>query len=185
MTSEKPIVRAANSFDSSAITEIYAHHVLNGKASFELTPPDEPEIRARMAKVSLEGLPWIVAEANGIIVGYAYMSAYRARPAYASTVEDSVYIRSGHEGKGYGRTLLREAISLTAGAGKRQIIAVIGDSANTGSINLHRSLGFEDAGVLKNVGYKHGQWLDTVFMQLTIGEGAKVPPAALTATVSS
>jgi L-amino acid N-acyltransferase YncA len=165
------IIRSAAAGDAPAISAIYGHAVLHGTGSFELVPPEAAEIATRMAAIRATGLPYLVAELNGAIAGYAYASRYRPRPGYRFTVENSVYVRHGMHGQGVGSALLAELIAQCTALGCRQIIAAIGDSANTASIRLHERAGFKHAGVLKSVGYKHGRWLDSVFMQLALGDG--------------
>jgi phosphinothricin acetyltransferase len=159
------LIRPALDADIPQIAAIYAHHVLTGLATFEIEPPDPAELARRRAAILDRGLPYLVAEINGAVAGYAYAGPYRPRPAYRFTVEDSVYIRPEQQRKGLGRLLLTELIALCESAGCRQMIAVIGDSGNTPSIRLHESLGFEHTGVLKGVGFKFGRWVDTVLMQ--------------------
>ena len=161
--------------DIPAITAIYADAVLNGSASFELEPPDEREMAARRAALLAAGQAYIVAVSRGELAGYAYTGAYRPRPAYAATVENSVYVKPGFHGRGIGRALLERLVLETERRGFRQMIAVIGDSANHASIRLHESLGFRHAGVLASVGWKHGRWLDTVLMQRALGPGDSTP----------
>lgn len=151
-----------------AIAHIYAHHVNHGTATFEIEPPDSSEIERRWSDVTAKGLPWLVAEDGGEVVGYAYAGSYRPRLAYRHTVEDSVYVRADRLGAGVGRLLMPALIDATQACGMRQMIAVIGDSGNQASIHLHRRFGFEDAGLLKDVGFKFGRWLDTVFMQRSL-----------------
>lgn len=165
------IIRDSHTNDLSSIKDIYAHHVLNGTASFELTPPDITELAERRAGILAKGLPYLVAELNGRVVGYAYATPYRPRPAYRFTVEDSVYIREGFHGKGIGKALLQEVIDRCTTAGYRQMLAVVGD-ASPPSVALHRSLGFEIAGVFKAFGFKFGAWRDTAMLQRSLGEGA-------------
>jgi phosphinothricin acetyltransferase len=169
-------VRAAAPPDLAAITEIYAHHVRHGLASFEEEPPVLEEVRRRHADVLSLGLPWLVAEDAGEVIGYGYCSRYRARPAYRHTLEDSVYIRDGRQGRGAGRALLGDLIRRCEALDYRQMIAVIGDSGNAGSIALHASLGFVRAGVLRSVGYKLGRWVDSVLMQRPLGRGDGAKP---------
>jgi phosphinothricin acetyltransferase len=163
------MVRSATELDIPSITAIYAHHVLTGTASFEIDAPDETEIARRRTAVLERGLPYLVAEIEGEVVGYAYAGAYRPRPAYRFTVENSVYVKPGFQGRGIGRALMKPLIEACVRAGARQMIAVIGDGANTASIRLHERFGFRHAGTLKNVGYKFDRWLDTVLMQLDLG----------------
>jgi L-amino acid N-acyltransferase YncA len=169
-------IRDARPDDAPAIAAIYAHHVAHGTGSFELTPPDVVEITTRMTSVLDAGLPYLVADLDGVLTAYAYASRYRPRPGYRFTVENSVYVANDAHGRGLGSALLRELISQCTGRGCRQMIAVIGDSANTASIRLHERADFQHAGVLKSVGFKHGRWLDSVFMQLALGDGDKSIP---------
>jgi L-amino acid N-acyltransferase YncA len=174
------MIRPSTDADIPAVTAIYAHHVRHGLASFELEPPDEEEMARRRAEVLERGFPYLVAEIDGSVAGYAYAAPYRPRPAYRFTAEDSVYIHPDHTRKGLGRLLLAAVIARCEELGCRQMIAVIGDSANAASIGLHRALGFEHAGTLRTVGFKHGRWVDTVLMQRALGPGATTlpPPAA-------
>jgi L-amino acid N-acyltransferase YncA len=169
-------IRNANPGDAAAICAIYHHAVLRGSASFELVPPDAAEIAKRMASVHDAGLPYLVAEVDGAVAGYAYASRYRPRPGYRFTVENSVYIREGAQGQGIGSRLLAALVAQWTACGCRQMIAAIGDSANLASIKLHERAGFQPAGVLKSVGFKHGRWLDSVFMQLPLGPGDQSLP---------
>src|SRR5688572_23489939 len=159
------LIRPATPDDLPAITAIYADAVLTGTATFELDPPDEKEMAARMLALVSEGYPYFVAERGGAVVGCAYAGAYRPRIGYRHTVEDSVYLSPEAQRQGIGGALLGRLITTCEAAGFRQMIGVIGDSANAGSIRLHALAGFEMVGNLKNVGYKFGRWLDTVFMQ--------------------
>jgi L-amino acid N-acyltransferase YncA len=170
------LIRTARENDFPAITAIYAHHVLHGTASFELDPPNEEEMRLRAAHVRHEQMPYLVAELDGEVVGYAYATIYRSRRAYRFTAEDSVYIRHDLAGRGIGRALLEALIAECEGIGCRQMIAQIGDRANLASIRLHERAGFAHAGMLKSVGFKFGRWLDTVRMQRTLGVGDATPP---------
>ena len=160
----------------AAVTAIYAHYVIHGLATFEEVPPSVAEMTARRESVLAAGLPYLVATVGDDVVGYSYATAYRARSAYRFTIEDSVYVRNGLAGRGIGRALLAELIRCCEQGPWRQMIAVIGDSANTGSIGLHRALGFEDAGVLRSVGLKFGRWVDTVQMQRPLGRGSQSIP---------
>ncbi len=162
------IIRAAASSDMDAIAHIYAHYVNHGTGTFETEPPESNEIGRRWTEVTGKGLPWLVADDNGDVVGYAYAAAYRPRVAYRYTVEDSIYVRADRLGTGVGSLLMPALILATQACGMRQMIAVIGDSNNQASIHLHRRFGFADAGLLKDVGFKFGRWLDTVFMQLSV-----------------
>ena len=169
-------VRPATPADIPAITRIYAHSVRTGTASFELEPPDEAEMTRRMQTLLGGGYPYIVAEIGGAIAGYAYAGSYRPRPAYRFSVEDSIYIDPSAQRKGVGRALLENLIEECTRRGFRQMIAVIGDSAQTPSIELHRALGFRMIGNIENVGYKFGRWLDSVLMQRALGPGATTAP---------
>ncbi len=171
-----PLIRPAASSDIPAITRIYAHAVLHGTASFELDPPDQSEMARRQSALLEGGFPYLVAEEDGAVLGYAYAGPYRARPAYRFSVEDSVYIDPEAHRRGVGRILLQWLLDAATQAGFRQMIAVIGDSAQTPSIALHRALGFRYVGTIEAVGYKHGSWLDSVIMQRPLGAGASSPP---------
>jgi phosphinothricin acetyltransferase len=168
-------IRACAAGDIPAITAIYRPAVLTGTASFETEPPEEAEMTHRRDKLFAGNYPYLVAESAGAIIGYAYAGLYRARPAYRSTVENSVYVRDGEHGRGIGRALLEALIKEAGARGFRQMIAVIGDSANAPSIRLHAALGFEPVGTLRSVGWKHGRWLDTVLMQRALGPGDGAP----------
>lgn len=163
-------IRGAVASDMDAITLIYAHHVNYGTGSFETEAPDSVEIARRWSEVAARGLPWLVADDGGEIVGYAYAAPYRSRPAYRHTVESSIYVRVDRLGTGLGKLLMPALITAAQACGMRQMIAVIGDSGNHASINLHRRFSFHDAGLLKDVGFKFGSWLDTVFMQRSLLE---------------
>ena len=171
-------LRAAAAADLPAIQAIYAHHVLRGLASFEEVPPDVGEMCRRHAEVTARGLPYLVAAERGEVLGYGYCAPYRSRSAYRYALEDSIYVRDGHLGKGIGTRLLTELLRLCEGLGYRQVIAVIGDSANAGSIALHARLGFLRVGTLRSSGYKLGRWVDSVLMQRPLGEGDMTPPPA-------
>jgi L-amino acid N-acyltransferase YncA len=170
-----PALRAATPEDFAAITAIYADHVGNGTATFELEPPDVQEMLRRWRDITERGLPWLVAMRGDAVAGYAYAGAYRPRPAYRHTVEDSIYIRRDCVGEGIGRSLLDALIADCEHAGARQMIAVIGDSGNTASIRVHAATGFAPIGVLPDVGWKFGRWLDVVLMQRALGPGAREP----------
>jgi phosphinothricin acetyltransferase len=159
------LVRPSTASDIPAITEIYAHHVSHGTGTFEIDPPDAAEIEGRWLDVTERGLPYLVAESEGAVVGYAYAGLYRTREAYRFTLEDSVYIHHEHTGKGIGGLLLSALIEASRAGGFRQLIAVIGDSRNAGSIRLHEKCGFSHVGTLRNVGFKFDEWLDAVIMQ--------------------
>ena len=171
-------IRPAAAADFDAIQRIYAHHVLNGLASFEETPPDDAELMRRWRAIADAGLPYLCATdtAGGVLAGYAYAGPYRARSAYRFTVEDSVYVAPGQAGRGIGRALLRQLIEICADLGKRQMIAVIGDSGNAASIALHRACGFELTGTFQAIGFKHGRWVDSVLMQRSLGPGSTSQP---------
>jgi L-amino acid N-acyltransferase YncA len=169
-------LRPAGLADIPAITAIYAHAVKHGTASFEIEPPTEAEMAQRL-KALLDGnYPYFIAHMDGQIAGYAYAGPYRSRPAYHWTVEDSVYIHPQAFRRGVGRVLLERLIEESTRRDFRQMIAVIGDSANVSSIELHRALGFRPIGTFDNVGFKFGRWLDSVLMQLTLGPGATTKP---------
>jgi len=170
-------VRAAAQGDLAAIHAIYAHHVLRGLATFEEVPPDAEEMRRRHQDVTSRGLPYLVAAERGEILGYGYCAPYRARSAYRYALEDSIYIKDGHLGKGIGTRLLGELLRICEGLGYRQVVAVIGDSANAGSIALHARLGFLRVGTLRSTGFKFGRWVDSVMMQRPLGAGDGAPPA--------
>ena len=176
--SSVPSIRLSQPEDMVHISAIYAHHVRHGLASFELDPPGEAEMARRRQDVLDAGLPYLVAELDGAVAGFACAGPYRLRPAYRHTVESTVYVADWAARRGVGRKLLEALISACEAAGKRQMIAVIGDTDNAASIGLHASVGFSHAGTLKNVGYKHGRWLDCVLMQRRLGAGAETPPAA-------
>jgi L-amino acid N-acyltransferase YncA len=171
-------IRTATAADIPAITAIYRPAVLHGTASFEIGPPDEVEMSARMAKVIEGGFPYLVAESGGRVMGYAYAGPYRTRPAYRHTVEDSIYVAPDAQGTGVGRALLTALVAECERLGFRRMIAVIGDSQSLGSIRLHASCGFAHAGLLPAVGWKHGRWLDQVLMQRTLGAADASPPCA-------
>ncbi|CAN5669578.1 GNAT family N-acetyltransferase [soil metagenome] len=164
-------VRPSTAADIGQISAIYGWNVLNVTGTFEFDPPSEAEMIRRRDDVLGNGLPWLVAEAQGKVVGYAYANQFRPRPAYRFCVEDSIYLSPEAIGKGIGRQLLGELIVRCEAAGIRQMVAVIGDSENLGSIALHRALGFQPAGILKSSGRKFDRWLDTVLMQRALGRG--------------
>lgn len=162
------MIRDAVESDARQIAEIYGHHVMTGLASFEEVAPTEEEMLARMRSVRELGAPYLVAEENGLVVGYCYASLYRTRSAYRHTLEDSVYVRDGHAGRGLGRALLEALLEACRKGPWTQMVAVIGDSANAASIELHRALGFREVGTLEAVGFKFGRWVDSVFMQRSL-----------------
>ncbi|HEU0217981.1 MAG TPA: GNAT family N-acetyltransferase [Stellaceae bacterium] len=172
------IVRPSEARDVKAIAAIYSHHVLHGLASFEIEPPLAEEMARRRDAVLAGGYPYLLAERAGEVVGYAYASAYRTRPAYRHTAENSVYIRHDCIGQGIGRALLGELISACEGRGLRQLIAVIGDRDNRASVALHRAAGFVEIGTFRSIGYKFDRWVDTVLMQRALGAGDVLPPEA-------
>jgi phosphinothricin acetyltransferase len=169
-------LREAREDDMPAIQAIYAPHVLNGSASFELQPPTVEEMLRRRAEVLSRKLPYLAAELDGKVVGYGYATLYRPRPGYRFTVEDSVYMAEGMSGKGIGQALLAAIIEHCERGGWRQMVAVVGNSENLGSLRLHEKLGFRRVGVFESVGFKHGRWLDTVLMQRSLGDGSASPP---------
>jgi phosphinothricin acetyltransferase len=150
--------------------------VRNGSSSFELEPPDRQELARRRDEVLSRGLPWLVAEQGGRVLGYAYASLFRPRPAYRFALEDSIYLSREAQGQGIGRALLAELLARCQGTGARQMLAVIGDSGSLGSIGLHRALGFQHCGTLPAVGWKFGRWLDVVLMQRALGAGQGQAP---------
>jgi L-amino acid N-acyltransferase YncA len=169
-------IRPAVLQDIPAITRIYAHAVRVGTASFELEPPDEAEMQRRFEAMAAGGHPYLVAANGDLVAGYAYAGPYRARPAYRFSVEDSVYIAPDQHRRGIGRALLERLIVDAESRGFRQMLAVIGDSAQTPSIALHRAVGFRPVGTFEAVGFKFGRWLDTVLMQRPLGPGAATSP---------
>lgn len=170
------LVRDATDDDMAAVQAIYAHHVRFGSASFEETPPDAAEMHARRAGVLAMGLPYLVAEVDGRVAGYCYATRYRPRPAYRYAIEDSIYVAAGLGSRGIGSALLGTLIARCSVGPWRQMLAVIGDSANSGSIGLHRRFGFRATGTFTSIGYKHGRWLDSVLMQRAIGAGDATHP---------
>ena len=168
------LVRDARDDDMGAVQAIYAHHVLHGTASFEEEPPPLAEMERRRGDVLARGLPYLVAEIDGRVAGYSYATPYRARSAYRFSIENSVYVDHARQRLGVGRTLLTELIARCERGDWRQMIAIIGDSAQAASIGLHASVGFRHVGTLQSVGIKFGHWLDTVLMQRALGQGAEV-----------
>jgi L-amino acid N-acyltransferase YncA len=171
------LIRDSLDADVPAIHAVYAHHVLHGTGTFELEPPSVETMHARRADVLANGFPFLVAQADGRVLGYAYANWFRTRPAYRFTVEDSIYVADDTRGRGVGRALLEALIARCEQAGCRQLLAIIGDSANTGSIALHARCGFRAAGTLRATGWKHGRWLDTVMMQRELGASDREPAA--------
>ena len=172
-----PTIRTSQPLDLPAISAIYSHYVLHGSGTFEITPPPLAEMAQRRQSVLEKGLPWLVAEADdGTVVGYAYANWFKPRPAFRFSAEDSIYVAHHACGQGIGHLLLRALIQECEAAGVRKMIAVIGDSANSSSIGVHRAAGFQHAGTLSNVGWKFDRWLDVVMMEKTLGFGASRPP---------
>ena len=170
-------IRPSLDSDLPAITAIYGHHVLYGTGTFETTPPTEAEMTTRRADVLAKGLPYLVIEEDGgRVLGYAYCQWFKPRPAYRFSAEDSIYMHADAAGKGLGKVLLAELIRQAEAAGVRKLIAVIGDSNNAASVGIHKALGFEPAGTIRNCGWKFERWLDIVIMDKAIGEGARTPP---------
>jgi phosphinothricin acetyltransferase len=169
-------IRTAEPRDIAAITRIYAHAVEHGTASFELEAPDQAEITRRYTALCEGRFPFIVADINGQVAGFAYAGPYRPRPAYRFAVEDSIYIDPTMQRRGIGRALLQRLLAEAESEGFRQMVAVIGDSAQTASIELHKALGFRMVGSFEAVGYKFGRWLDSVMMQKPLGKGATTAP---------
>ena len=169
-------IRPAVLADIPTITRIYAEAVLHGTASFEIEPPTAEEMTHRMHTLLGGGFPYIAAELGGMLVGYAYAGPYRTRPGYRFTVEDSIYIDPSAQGRGVGRALLDRLIAESTGRGFRLMVAVIGDSAQTPSIALHRAAGFHLVGTFENIGFKFDRWLDSVLMQRALGEGTTTTP---------
>ncbi len=171
------LVRPATTADINAVQAIYAHHVLHGLASFEIVPPTVFEMLGRFKTITASAYPYLVATENDRVLGYAYASAYRTRPAYRFTVEDSVYVARAASRRGIGRQLLTSLIGECERRSYRQMLAVIGDSANTASVELHRACGFTLTGTLRAVGFKFGRWVDSVIMQRSLGESDRSLPA--------
>jgi L-amino acid N-acyltransferase YncA len=169
-------IRPSRDQDLPAITAIYGHHVLHGTGTFETDPPSETDMAARRADVLAKGLPYLVAEDDGRVLGYAYCQWFKPRPAYRFSAEDSIYLHPDAQGKGLGKELLAELERQAESAGIRKLIAVIGDSANQGSVGVHRTLGFKPVGVIQSCGWKFGKWLDIVLMEKQIGAGDSTPP---------
>jgi L-amino acid N-acyltransferase YncA len=172
------LVRPSGDADIPAIARIYGHHVLHGLASFEEVAPAVEEMARRRVDIVAKGFPYLVAEEAGQVVGYAYCSAYRPRSGYRFSVEDSIYVAPGRGGAGIGSLLLPRLVDAATALGARQMMAVIGDSANHGSIRLHARFGFRHAGTLEAIGFKLGRWVDSVLMQRALGEGASTLPPA-------
>jgi L-amino acid N-acyltransferase YncA len=176
-----PTIRPSREDDVPAITAIYAHYVLNSTATFEIDSPSPGDMAARRAEVLARGLPWLVLEEEGQVLGYAYCNWFKPRPAYRYSAENSIYLAPGTQGRGLGRLLLAELGRQAEAVGVRKLIAVIGDSANAGSIGVHRSLGFEPVGTIRSCGWKFDRWLDIVLMEKSLGEGDRSAPQAQSA----
>lgn len=170
------LVRDSVEADLPALTAIYGEGVRIGTGTFELTQPDLAEMERRRAAILALGMPWLVAELDGAVVGYAYAGPFRTRSAYRYTVEDSIYVFADSHGRGIGKALLLKLIRRCEGLGVRQMLGVIGDSANEGSVRLHAACGFAPIGVMKSVGWKFDDWRDVVFMQLRLGDGDTTAP---------
>jgi L-amino acid N-acyltransferase YncA len=169
-------IRTSTDADVAQITAIYGHHVTTGTGTFETTAPTEGDMAARRADVLSRDLPYLVAEEAGKVLGFAYCQWFKPRPAYRFSAEDSIYMHPDAAGQGIGRELLSALATQAEAAGVRKLIAVIGDSANAGSIGVHRALGFEHAGMIKSCGWKFGRWLDIVLMEKSLGQGDTTPP---------
>jgi L-amino acid N-acyltransferase YncA len=171
-----PTIRPSTDQDVAAITAIYSHHVLHGTGTFETTPPTETDMASRRGDVLSRGLPYLVAEDGGRVLGFAYCQWFKPRPAYRFSAEDSIYLHPDAAGKGLGKALLAELERQAQAAGVRKLIAVIGDSANLGSVGVHRTCGFNPVGTFKSCGWKFDRWLDVVLMEKFIGEGDSTSP---------
>ena len=170
-------IRPSRDEDVAAIAAIYHHHVCHGTGTFEIDPPSEAEMTTRRADVLSKGLPYLVAEDKGRVIGFAYCNWFKPRPAYRFSAEDSIYVAPDAHGQGVGRALLTALCKEAERAGVRKLLAVIGDSGNAGSIGVHRALGFEHVGVVKSCGWKFERWLDIVLMEKPLGAGDSSPPA--------
>ncbi len=179
------LIRPSSDADIDAIASIYAHHVLHGTATFETVPPSPAEMAQRRADVLNKGLPWLVVEVDGLVQGYAYATWFRPRSAFRYCVEDSIYLAPNMEGRGLGRALLAELMTRCQQAGMRKMVAVIGDSANAGSIGLHRALGFDLIGTMAACGWKFERWLDIVIMERALGLGHSTPAETRDGTFSA
>lgn len=171
-----PLIRPSSITDLPAITAIYGHHVLHGTGSFETEPPSLADMTVRRADVLSKGLPYLVVEQEGKIAGFAYGNWFKPRPAYRYSVEDSIYMAPDQQGKGLGRALLAELMARFEAVGIRKVMAIVGDSANTGSVGIHLALGFTQVGIVDSCGWKFGAWRDIVIMQKTLGLGDTQPP---------
>lgn len=170
------LIRPSAPADNAAITDIYGWNVLNGTGTFELVAPDAADMARRREDVLAKGLPWLIAERAGQVLGYACANHFRPRPGYRFCLEDSIYLHLEAQGQGIGRLLLAELLSQCEARGARQMLAVIGDSANASSIGVHRALGFEQTGVLKAAGWKFERWLDVLLMQRSLAQGGTTAP---------
>lgn len=170
-----PLIRHSIDADVSAIATIYAHHVLHGTGTFETEPPSPADMASRRADVLAKGLPYLVAEEDGQVLGFAYCNWFKPRPAYRFSAEDSIYLAPDQAGRGLGRQLLSALAAQAEQVGVRKLIAVIGDSANVGSIGVHQALGFQHVGVLSSCGWKFDRWLDVVLMEKSLGAGDLAP----------
>ena len=170
-------IRPSRDEDLPAICAIYGHHVLHATGTFETEPPTLAQMAERRADVAARGLPYLVLEEDGQVLGFAYCQWFKPRPAYRFSAEDSIYLHPQACGRGLGRLLLAALADAAHQAGLRKLIAVIGDSANTASIGVHRAIGFEPAGVIRACGWKFGRWLDIVLMEKTLGDGDRSAPA--------
>ena len=176
-----PHIRPSRDEDIPAITAIYAHHVRHGTGTFETEPPNEANMTARRADVLSKGLPYLVAEHDGKVAGFAYGNWFKPRPAYRYSVEDSIYLAPDLQRKGLGRALMAELLAQFEAVGIRKVMAIIGDSANAGSVGIHQTFGFTQVGIVESCGWKLGAWRDIVIMQKTLGVGDTQPPLASTA----
>ena len=171
-----PLIRPSSDADIAGVTAIYTHHVLHGTGTFEIDPPTAADMAARRADVLAKGLPYLVAEQDGQVLGFAYCNWFKPRPAYRFSAEDSIYLAEAARGQGLGTQLLSALCEAAQAVGVRKLIAVIGDSANAGSVGVHRAQGFTQVGVLKDCGWKFGQWLDVVLMEKSLGAGSTSAP---------
>lgn len=179
MNTPATLIRPSTPADLPAITAIYGWNVVNGTGTFELDAPDEAEMSCRRDNVLAKGLPWIVVERGAVVLGYAYANHFRPRRAYRFCLEDSLYLAADAKGQGLGRLLLAELMARCEALGARQMLAVIGDSQNLGSVGVHRTLGFEHVGVMQSAGWKFDRWLDVVIMQKALGQGDTTDPKDL------
>ncbi len=170
-------IRPSRDEDMAAITSIYGHHVLHGTGTFETEPPSEADMAGRRADVLAKGLPYLVAEDKGQVLGFAYCNWFKPRPAYRFSAEDSIYVAPNLPRQGLGRALLQALCQQAEAQGVRKMLAVIGDSANAGSIGVHTALGFTHTGTVRSCGWKFGRWLDVVLMEKPLGDGDTTPPA--------